>query len=110
MITIANSKPCQTSEMSFLQDVTGFRGELRILPNIYEGATCKNSQKLKGVHHFCKILNVWQGSEYASELASKLKRCFIFKSIWISRVTDNLLGKTKKKVSNELKMLLNQLY
>ena len=30
----ANSKPCQTSEMElFPQVVTGFRGEVRILPN-----------------------------------------------------------------------------
>ena len=38
--------------------------------------------------------------------------CFIFKSIWISKVTDNLLGKTKKKEPVKLqnswtKMLLN---
>ena len=35
MATKANSKPCHTSEMElFLQVVTGFRGELRILPNM----------------------------------------------------------------------------
>ena len=33
--TKANSKPCQTSEMElFVQVVTCFRSELRILPNI----------------------------------------------------------------------------
>ena len=33
MATKANSRPCQTSEMElFPQVVTGFRGELRILP------------------------------------------------------------------------------
>ena len=55
-------------------------------------------------------MEVWQGSEYASELASK--SVWIFKSVWILKVTDNLLlGKTKKKEPNELqdsstKMLL----
>ena len=35
MAAKANSKPCQTSEMElFPQVVTGFRGELRILPNM----------------------------------------------------------------------------
>ena len=44
----ANSKPCQTSEMElFPQVVTGFRGELRILPNIVDEALCKNSKKTK---------------------------------------------------------------
>ena len=51
-------------------------------------------------------MDAWKGSEYASEYV------FIFKSIWISKVTDNLLlGKTKKKEPNKLqnswtKMLL----
>ena len=51
-------------------------------------------------------MDAWKGSEYASEYV------FIFKSIWISKVTDNLLlGKTKKKELNKLqnswtKMLL----
>ena len=40
-----------------------------MLPNIKDGAFCKNSQKLNAVHY----LDVWQGSEYASELASKVK-------------------------------------
>ena len=34
MATQANSKPCQTSEMElFPQVVTGFRDELKFLPN-----------------------------------------------------------------------------
>ena len=42
--TKVNSKPCQTPEMElFPQVVSGFRGELRILPYIYDGAFCKNS-------------------------------------------------------------------
>ena len=43
-------------------------------------------------------LDVWQGSEYASFwIGFQSYGCFIYKSIWISKVTDNLLGKTKQK-------------
>ena len=45
--------------------VTGFIGELRILP----------TSKME-LYAFCakaSILDVWQGCEYASELASKVK-------------------------------------
>ena len=51
-------------------------------------------------------MDVWQGSEYASEVASN--------DVWISKVTDNhLLGKTKEQEPNEIenswtKMLLNK--
>ena len=46
MATKANSKHCQTSEMElFPKVVTGFRGELRVLLNIYNGAFFKNSQR-----------------------------------------------------------------
>ena len=74
--TKVNSKSCQTAEMGlFPQVVIGFRGELRILPYLQDGASCKNSQKRKAVRYFPKtsILDVWQGSEYASELGSKVK-------------------------------------
>ena len=39
------------------------------------GDFCKNSKKPKAVYYFCKkcILDVWQGSEYANELAFKVK-------------------------------------
>ena len=61
----------------FPQVVTGFRGKLRILSNIYDGAFCKNSQKRKVIQKklFAKssILDIRQGSEYASELAFKVK-------------------------------------
>ena len=71
------SKPRQASEMElFPQVVTGFRGKLRILLNIYDGAFCKNSWKSKAVSTiFAKssTLDVWQGSEYASKLAFKVK-------------------------------------
>ena len=54
-----NSKPCQTAEMELSpQVVTGFRGELRILPYIYDGAFCKNNQKRKAVHYICRNLHL----------------------------------------------------
>ena len=98
--TKVSSKPRQTSEMElFLQVATGFRGDLRILSNIY--AFCKNSQKRKAVHFtiFAKssILDVWQGSDKTSEFVLKVRAVLFLKSIWISKVTDNLLlGKNKK--------------
>ena len=43
--TKVNSKLCQTADMElFLLVVAGFRGQLRILPYIEDGAFCKNSQ------------------------------------------------------------------
>ena len=74
--TKVNSKPSQASEMElFPQVVTSFRGELKILPYIQDGAFSKNSQKWKAFTFFAKtsILDVWQGSEYVSKLASKVK-------------------------------------
>ena len=94
--TKVSSKPHQTSEMElFLQVATGFRGDLRILSNIY--AFCKNSQKPFTIFAKSSILDVWQGSEYTSEFVLKVKALLFLKSIWISKVTDNLLlGKNKK--------------
>ena len=74
--TKVNSKPCQTAVMElFPQVVTGFRGELRILPYIWDEAFSKNSQKRKSVHYFAKssISDICQVSENASKLASKVK-------------------------------------
>ena len=72
-------------------------------------AFCANSQKLKVKTNSAKtvILDVWQGSLYACILLNFLpnvnKICVIFKSVWLSKVTDNvLLGKIKKKEQNEL--------
>ena len=59
------------------------------MPNISDGAFCKNGQKLKAVHYCANTLDVWEGSEYASELASRVRD--VSKSIWILKVTDNLL-------------------
>ena len=48
-----SSKPCQIFERElFPQVVTGFRGEHRILPNIYDRAFWKNRQKQKAVTIF----------------------------------------------------------
>ena len=44
MATKANSKPCQTSVMElFLQVLTGYRGEFKILSKTYDGMLCENS-------------------------------------------------------------------
>ena len=46
MATKANSKSCKTFQMEhYPQIVNGFRGELRILPNIYDGVFSRNSQR-----------------------------------------------------------------
>ena len=56
----------------FLQVAAGFRGEVRILSNIKDGAFCKHSQEPFTIFVKTSFLDVWQGSEYASELASKV--------------------------------------
>ena len=67
--TKVNSKTCQTADMElFPQVVTSFRGELKILPYIEDGAFCKNSQKLKVVHYFCKNLHLGCTFELASQV------------------------------------------
>ena len=83
-----DSKSCQTSKMELFVKIV---------------------KKEKPFTIFVKtsILDIWQGSEYASELASKVADV----SIWISKVTDNLLRKTKEKEPVELqrtKMFLNR--
>ena len=60
MAAKVNSKSCQTSETElFPQVVTGFRDELRMLPNIKDRSLCKNSQKLKIVHYFLQKPPSW---------------------------------------------------
>ena len=62
MATKTNWEPCQTSETElFAQVATGFRGELKILPIIWDAAFCKNGQKLKSFTAFAKtsIFIVW---------------------------------------------------
>ena len=76
MVTKENQRPCQTYEMElFLLVVTDFRSELRILSNNYDESFCENSQKSKAVHYFCitSFFDVSKGSEFDSELASKIK-------------------------------------
>ena len=78
-----NSESCQTSKMELF---------------------CKNSQKRKAVHYFCKNLHLGCLTRFwiCFWIGFQSYGCFIFKSIWISKVTDNLLGKTKKKEPAEL--------
>ena len=53
------TKPCQTYGMElFPQVVTGFRRELRIVPNICGWVFCKYGQKLKLVYRFSKTLRL----------------------------------------------------
>ena len=54
------------------------------------------------------LLDVWQGSEHAFELASKVTD--VFKSIWTSKVADNLPGKIKKKEPAELQNSLTKMF
>ena len=75
MVTKANSKPCQISEMElFLQNVTSFATYPESCHTSKMVAFSKNSRKLKAFATFAKsfILDVWQVSEYASELTSKV--------------------------------------
>ena len=74
--TKVNSKPCQTGEMElFPEVVTNFRGELRILPTSKLELFAKRVKNGKPFTIFSKalILDVWQVSEYVSELASKVR-------------------------------------
>ena len=75
MATKVNSKFYQTSEMElFPQVFTGFRGELRILPNVWDGAFCKNSETLKAAIRSLLLQKPpsWM-FEYAPELAAKVR-------------------------------------
>ena len=73
--TKVNSKPSQTSEMGlFPQVVTSFRGKLRILSTSKMELFAKIVKNEKPFT--ISILDIWQGSECASEWL----RCFIFKS------------------------------
>ena len=90
MTAKANSKSCQTSEMELSpRVVTGFRGERRILSNILDEAFCENSRKRKTVHYFCKtsILDVWRGSEYASEERIHKFLNLTLRSLWPTKYT-----------------------
>ena len=77
--TKVNSKPSQTSEMGlFPQVVTSFRGKLRILSTSKMELFAKivKNEKPFTISSKTSILDIWQGSECASEWL----RCFIFKS------------------------------
>ena len=95
-----NSRPCQTSEMELFPQV--FSGFTRNSESC-QRAFCKHSQKRKAGHYFCKKphhgcltrfwICFWTGFQSYG--------CFIFKSVWISKVTDNLLGKLLKLVERK---------
>ena len=74
-----NPKPSQTSEMEhFPQVVTSFRGKLRVFSTSKMELFTKivKNEKPFTILKKTSILDVWQGSECASEWL----RCFIFKS------------------------------
>ena len=70
MATKAKPKPCQTSKMELLARSRYWaQRRTQNLAKHLRWSFCKNSQKLKAIHNLCKnILDVWQGSEHASEL------------------------------------------
>ena len=77
--TKVSSKLCQTSEIElFPQVVTGFGGELRILSNIYDGAFCKNTQKRKALHYFCKKAPSWMFEKVMNMLLNWLSKLRMF--------------------------------
>ena len=96
--TKVSSKPRQTSEMElFLQVASEATSEscqtfmMEIFVKIVK------NEKPFTIFAKSSILDVWQGSEYTSEFVLKVKALLFLKSIWISKVTDNLLlGKNKK--------------
>ena len=89
-----NSESCQTSKMEISSKIAKNKKPFTIFVRT-------------------SILDVWQCSGDASEFTSKV-RCFILKSVWISKVTDNLLlAKIAKKETKALhnswtKTLLNR--
>ena len=77
--TKVNSEFCQTSEMElFSQVATGFRGELRILSNSYDKVFCKNSEKRKAVHYFCKKLHLGMLGKVLNMLLNWLSKLTMF--------------------------------
>ena len=59
---------------------------------------CKNSQKRKTIHYFCNNLHLGCLKRFwiCFWIGFQSYGCFIFETIWISQVADNL-AKTKKK-------------
>ena len=79
LASMANSEPCHTSKMELF---------------------AKNSQKRKAVHYSAKtsILDVWQVSEYASKLASKVKD-----ASFLNQFKHQTKNKTKQKAKKRKK-------
>ena len=92
---------------TFAKIINGCKGEFKILSNIWDGAFWINSQKLTPLYYFCKNFHLGCLTRFwiCFWIGFQCWGCFIFKSIWISKVADNLLlGKTKKKERNELQL------
>ena len=67
-----NSKPCQTAEKRVFPLLT-FRGESYHTSKMEFFAKIVKTEKSLTIFARTSIFDVWQGSEYASELVSKLK-------------------------------------
>ena len=79
-----NLESCQTSKMELFAKIV------------------KNEKPL--THYFCKNLHLGCLTRFwiCFWIGLHSYECFIFRKIWTSEVTDNLLGKTKKKEPAEL--------
>ena len=78
MATKVNSKLCQTSEKElFPQIVTAFKGELKILSNMSDGAFCKKSH-LKSCSLFLQKPPSWLFEKVLNMLLNWLPKLRIF--------------------------------
>ena len=76
--TKVSSKPCQTSEMKFfLQVVTGFRGELRILQTSKMELFAK-IVKLKAARFLCNKTPSWMSDKVLNMLLNWLPKLIQF--------------------------------
>ena len=60
--------------IAFLKNFSGQQNLLWTLSNIYDGAFCENSKRLKAVNYFCQksfIIDLRMGSRYVSATLSK---------------------------------------
>ena len=72
--TKVNLKPCETPDTGFSRNsLLAFRGEFYYTSKMKFFAEIVKTKKLSTIFARTCIFDVWQDSEYASELASKVK-------------------------------------
>ena len=106
MSTETNSKSCETSEMElFPRSSSSLQRQTKNIAKHLRRSFCKNCQKLNAVHYLRKNLYLGCLKRFwiSFEVGFQSWRCFIFKSIWISKVTDKLLLGKKKKTKRKTK-------